>query len=472
MFLNTIKGALSVLFPVITFPYLSKVLGVNNIGLYNFANSIISYFILLAGLGISTYAMREGANYREKTCVINRFSCEIFTINIISTIFSYLLFFLFLWIFDVFYDYRLILLILSLQIVFKTIGVEWVYSVYEDYRFITVVSVFFQILTVILIFLFVNNENDVYKYAFITIFSVIVSNIIYFIYARKYCSIKITKKINLKSHFKPILILFATAVTITVSVNSDTTILGFLCGDYTVGIYSVSVKVCGIVKIFISSILMVSIPRFSNFYWEKKYENFNNTATDVFSILLTFVVPLIFFIASFRKEIILIISDASYLDAATSLYILSFSLFFCMGAWFWGQCILVPLKKEKSVFYITVASAFINITLNFLLIPFWNENAAALTTVISESLAFFCCWFYGRKFVRIKNIFQTLIKVLFGCSGIVFISKISEKYCENSMLLICFTMFFSGVLYLCIEILIKNESIWSFFTALKKHKQF
>ena len=147
MILNAIKGLMSIFFPLISFPYVSKVLGVDNIGRYNFANSIISYFVLFAGLGINTYAIREGARLREKENEFRQFANEMFSINILSTIMSYVLFALLLIIVPKFQEYKTLLIILSLQIIFKTIGIEWIYSIYEDYAYITLRSIVFQVIS-------------------------------------------------------------------------------------------------------------------------------------------------------------------------------------------------------------------------------------------------------------------------------------------------------------------------------------
>ena len=133
MVLNGIKGLMSILFPLISFPYVSRVLGVDSLGRYNFSTSVISYFILLAGLGISTYAIREGAKIREDKEDFEHFANQMFTVNIISTTISYVLLLLLMLTVGKFRDYWDILAVLSIQIVFTTIGVDWLYSVYEDY---------------------------------------------------------------------------------------------------------------------------------------------------------------------------------------------------------------------------------------------------------------------------------------------------------------------------------------------------
>ena len=183
MILNAVKGLLGILFPLITFPYISKVLGVENIGKYNFAYSIINYFVLIAGLGIATYAVREGAYIRGDLQKLQRFSDEIFSLNIVSTVFSYLLLIVVVYITPKMQEYKILLFILSLQIMFKSLGVEWIYSIYEDYTYITIRSVLFQIISLILMFSFVKTDGDINKYAIFTVISAVGSNILNYVHS-------------------------------------------------------------------------------------------------------------------------------------------------------------------------------------------------------------------------------------------------------------------------------------------------
>ena len=134
-FLNGLRSVLNLLFPLITFPYVSRVLSVSGIGIYNFSNTYISYFILIAGLGIATYAIREGAKYRNDRRKIEEFSSQIFSINMIATVIAYVLLFASLLIFKNLSNYVSCILIFSLQILFTTLGTEWIYTIYEDYAY-------------------------------------------------------------------------------------------------------------------------------------------------------------------------------------------------------------------------------------------------------------------------------------------------------------------------------------------------
>ena len=458
MGLNAIKGLMSIIFPLISFPYISRVLGVENIGKFNFTNSIISYFVLFASLGISTYAIREGARLRDNQSAFREFANEIFSINFASTTLSYLVLISLLLGSVKFQEYKSLLIILSLQVVFQTIGVEWIYSIYEDYAYITLRSVAFQIVSLVLMFLFVHSESDLNIYAMITAFSNVGSNAINFFYAKRYCKVTLTRNIPWRKHIKPIIVLFAMSVTVTIYVISDTTILGLISGDYNVGIYSVSAKVYSIIKTVLASVLVVSIPRLSAILGKNDTDEFNFVATDIYENLLTIVLPTVTGIIILREQIVLLISDRTYLGATTSLALLSIALIFCLGAWFWGQCILVPMKKEQVVFKATFFSALLNIVLNFILIPKWAENAAAFTTILAEGLAFFWCMYEGRKYVKLKGIEMTMVKIIIGCSAILMCSILLKPWENNVILYTFLTVVISIIVYFSIQIILKNPA--------------
>ena len=155
MVLNAVKGILGVIFPLISFPYVSRILGEERLGQYSFAASVVSYFILLAGLGIGTYAIREGAALREDPAGLEELASELFSINVLSTVISYVLLLACVLMVPKLYAYRVLISIFSAEIFFKTMGLEWIYSVFEDYAFITIRSIVFYVVSLILLFLLV-----------------------------------------------------------------------------------------------------------------------------------------------------------------------------------------------------------------------------------------------------------------------------------------------------------------------------
>lgn len=468
MFLNAIKGVMGIMFPLISFPYASKVLGADNIGKYGFANSVISYFLLFADLGVFTYATREGAKLRSEREKIDTFASEMFSFNFISSACSLSLLFLFSMIVPKFQAYRALLFIMSFQVLFRAIGVEWIYSVYEEYTYITIRTIFFQFMALILLFLLVKTERDINIYTGISVVTSILTNIINYFRSKKFCHIRLTFKIHYKTHIKPILILFFMNVTVSIYVASDTTILGFMCDDFVVGIYSLSTKIYSIVKTIISSVLIVSIPRLSALVHHDDSHEFENAATDIYKTLLSVMLPAILGIVLLRREIIVIAANETFLQAESSLMLLSIALFFCMGAWFWGQCILVPLGKEQYVFYITLVSATVNIFLNIILIPNGKENAAAFTTILAEGIAYISCMVIGRKQVSLGRLWKVVIKVLIGCCGIFISVAIMRLFKKQTVIYFAGVLLLSTISYIAIEIFLRNEVFMDIFCGAKK----
>ena len=146
---------MSVLFPLITFPYASRILGAEGIGKVNYANSIISYFSLIAVLGISTYAIREGARIRNNKKEFNKFAKEMLRINIIMTAVTYIGFCIFLCL-PILRSYKILLVVFSLGIWFNTIGMEWLFIIQKEYEYITKRAVLFQFVSLILLFTMVS----------------------------------------------------------------------------------------------------------------------------------------------------------------------------------------------------------------------------------------------------------------------------------------------------------------------------
>lgn len=467
MFLNSVRGIMSMIFPLITFPYVSHILGVENLGRYNYANSIVSYFVLLAGLGITNYAVREGAALRQDRNKLELFADEMFTFNIISTVISYLFLGIIFLLAPKMSRYRSLLFILSLQIILKTIGIEWIYIIYEDFLYITIRSIAFQLLSLMLLFIFVRTPNDLDIYACITILASAGSSIMNYVNAKKLVTIRLINRINWKKHLRPILTMFAMTLTVSVYVNSDMTILGIFSGDRAVGIYSVSTKIYTIIKSILSTILVVSIPRLSALYGSGNVTEFKTTALNIYRTLITIMMPSVTGIIILSKSIVLFISGEKFVDATPSLEILGIALLFCMAAWFWGQCILVPMKKEKEVFKVTVISAVLNLVLNFILIPIWQEKAAALTTVLAEACAYVWMLLKGRRMSAVVGTGMIYMKSAVGCVSILIVNIVTKSMIDNNVIYVIATVAISVLIYFIVEILLKNEAVYSLIREIK-----
>lgn len=460
-FLNSLRNVLNILFPLITFPYVSRKLTVEGIGIYNFSSSVIGYFLLIAALGVGTYAIREGAKYRDDKKKITQFSSEVFTINIFSTLISYLLLFLCLILIPKLHNYLWCILIWSLQIFFTTIGTEWIYQIYEDYTYITLRSIIFQILSIILLFIFVREPQDYLNYAAITVFSSVGSNVLNFIHARKYCHIHIVFGFDWKKHIVPILVLFAAGIANMIYINSDITLLGLMKNNYIVGIYSVSSKIYGLVKTLISALLIVTVPRLALLWGKGRIKEYKDILTKLTNTLVVLALPASVGLFMLAKEVILIISGSNYLRACNSLQIFCFAYIFSILSWILSDCVLIPAKRERKVLISMTTSAILNIVFNITLIPFWNENAAAISTVLAEMSMLIVNYNYSKDIVndvfRSRELLNNFVTSAVGCVGIVVICLLCDIGWQSMFLKTIFSVVLSVIIYGAILVLLKNK---------------
>ncbi len=456
--LNGFKTILSVIFPLITYPYAARVLQVENMGKVDFSNSVVSYFVLIAGLGIATYAIREGARVRDSKENLEAFSSEMFSINVISVVISIIALVIVVVAVPKFHSYIHLIAVQSLAIFGNLIGVTWLYSIVEDYAYITVRSLVVHIIALVLLFLFVHDESDYVLYAATTVIANAGANIFNFLHAKKYVKIRLTRNLNLKKHLKPIMIIFASTVTTTLYVNSDKTILGFMTDEFYVGLYSTSVNVYTVLKSCIAAVILVSLPRLSNYLATNRIMEYEQTATDIFRVLMMILLPVMVGVFVTADAIIEVIAGPSYADAITSLRILSISLGFSLIAVFYTNAVLLPMKQEWIVLKGTIMSAALNIALNLLIIRALKQNGAALTTLLSE--VFMCVYQFihvkGNK--RIKASARYVSSIIVGCVGIVAVAILCDRFIKVFFINLVAKILFAVVVYGAVLIGMRNET--------------
>lgn len=459
-FLNGLRSVLNIIFPIITFPYVSRVLSVGELGKYNWSNSFVSYFLLIAGLGIATYAVREGAKLRNDRNEISAFASQVFSINILSTVVSYILLFLCVLIFSKIQSYSACIYIFGIQIIFTTLGTEWIYSIFEEYTYITIRSIVFKILSIVMLFVFVRRPGDYLNYAGITVFSAVGSNVLNYLHAKKFCTIRFTFNIDWQEHLKPILIIFASSVATTIYLSLDTTLLGLINNNYVVGIYSVSTKMYNIVKQLIAAILTVTIPRFALLWGRHRYREYRKLLLQISDALALISIPAAVGVYMLAPQIVILLSSTKYIRAVSSLRLLCPALIFSIFSWIFTSCVLIPAKRENKVLIITVLSAVVNLVLNLLLMPSLKENAAAITTSLSEAISMFLGMYYSRDIIKglyKRGFWKEIFTYILGTISIVIICFAGDVLFNSTVMIILFDVVLSIVEYVLILLGVKNK---------------
>ena len=458
--LSMTKQILSILFPMITVYQATRVLGKNNYGMVNYIKANVSYFVLFAGLGIATYAIREGAGIRDYRKKFNRFANEIFTINVYSTLLAIIGLVSFLFFSRMYLKRGEIGLyaIFCLSMILSLVGADWINSIYEDYLYITLRYILIYLIALVILFFCVRSSNDYYLYAGLTVFATYGGNILNVFYIKKYANLRIAKFENCKRHIIPIMVLFSSTIASTIYINSDTTIIGALVGNQAVAVYTVASQIYIAVKHMTNAAVSVTIPRLSYYYMNTDTQKFNQLVSTIFNYAFTLLIPCFVGLFMLSEQCMLFMGGKDYAEGTYALRVLSIALFFAVSAYILSRCILIPLKKDNVYLAATIISAVVNIVLNIWFVPKLMYTGAAITTLISEVIVFciFLLKSYSLAVIRIE--WRDLIKTIIGGSGILLVC-IVIKMAHFSVLKTLVLSFLLGALCYGSSILLLRHSL-------------
>ena len=467
--LNTIKQLCSMLFPLISFSYTVRVLGVDNYGLVNFSASIVTYFILLAALGIQNYGVREGARIREDKEKISLFANQLFTVNFITSLFSFVLLCLLLLFWERLRENWQLVMIQSLVIPFAWLGCEWINIVYEDYTYLTIRYIGLQLLAIILLLLFVKEKEDYIIYAGVTTLAQAGAGLLNVFYIRKkYLHIRLlTSNICFKKHIKPLLVLFAVALSSYLYINSDITMIGLYRNEEEVGLYSAATKIYSMIKLLLNATIVASIPRISVYLGEGNKDKYNSLIHSLVSNVSLIVFPCGVGLFLIAEPTLLIASGSEYVSATQSLRILAIALLFAPFSYIYSSGVLVANKKENVFLYATVISATVNVLLNIIILPRIGFVGAAITTLLSEVLVFVITFTSARQFYSSGINSAWKLDAVIGCSGIILVYLFAKRAFSDPIILAIFTVFISIPLYAIILLARKNDFMLKILAKIK-----
>ena len=463
-----IKAFMNLAFPLISFPYASRILLPAGIGKVNFANSVIEYFTLAASLGIFSYASREAVRVRDDKHALNKIFREILTINLISTVFSYILLFISLVFVSKFSEYRTLLIVCSTKILFTTIGVDWIFNVHEEYRYITVRSVIFQAISLALLFIFIRTPDDYVAYAFIGVISNVGSNVCNIFYTRKFVNIFDKTAIEIKKHFKPIFTFFGMSVATKAYTALDSVMLGFMLSDSAVGYYSAANKVKGLVVGLITTILATLLPRSSYYLGQNKNDEYQKIVSKSLNFALFFSMPAALGIMLVAKPLILLFSGSDFLEALPSMLIMSPVIVFIAVASFADNMVLLPQRKEKVTFQSQIIGCFLNIALNYVLIPAWGVFGAAFSTFIVEGIITIYKLLFSIKYIKCNGLIQNLLKIIFSCTLMSLAVLAILYFIKNVFIQIAAGVTLGAMIYAVCTLLLRTDTALMLAETIKK----
>ena len=451
--MNAILTMSQFIFPLITFPYVSRILLAEGTGKVSFATSIISYFAMFAQLGIPTYGIRACAQVRNDKKKLSKTAQVIFIINIIMSILAYIVFFIALCNVPRLKDEKTLLIIVSATIFFNAIGMEWLYKALEQYTYITIRSVIFKFIALIAMFLLIHQQSDYIIYGAISIFASSASNIFNFFNVHKYISLRPVGEYNFKQHLKAVSVFFALSCAATIYVNLDTVMLGFMKTNVDVGYYNAAVKIKTILVSIVTSLGTVLLPRASYYVEHGLKEDFYRITKKAINFVFLVATPLMLYFMFFAKEGIFFLSGNTYGGAIVPMQIIMPTLFFIGLTNIMGMQILVPLGKENIVLYSEIVGAVVDLAINYILIPKYASAGAAIGTLVAEIAVWIVQYIYLRKQIKdaYKNVrYGILILALFlGSIASLWVKKV---FSGSFIVLLNSAILFFGVYFIVLTI--------------------
>lgn len=397
-FINVITG---IIFPVVTFPYAARVLMPEGVGVVTFQQSIVNYIVLLTNLGIPLYAVREIAKYRDDIMIRNKKTVEILLLNITLCLFGYII----VWILGAFVPkinaQIQLFYILSLTIIFTGLGVNWFYQAIEDFKFVTIRAVVIRVLATLSLFVFVTDQDDLLVYGLIIVGSTVGNNIVNFIHLRIFVSLKAIQwnRLRILYHLKPILHVFILNLIISLYVNLNTVMLGFMKGDEAVGLYTAGIKMSMVILSMVTSLGTVMLPHCTNLIEKGDNFNFSKISKKAIRFVIGFSIPLTLGLIILNRPITILFCGNEFLASAEVLCLTAPIIIIVGITNIVGIQILYPQGKENIVIWSTVGGAVCNLILNIVLIPEFGYYGTAVSALCAEFAVLVIQWYWGKKYI-------------------------------------------------------------------------
>ena len=468
--LNLINTGTQMLFPLITFPYVCRVIEADGIGQINFFQSIISYISLFTCLGIPMYAIREIARDRSDVVQMNRTAMEILLLHSMLTLVGYaIVAILCLTVPQIQVNIPLFL-ILSLTIFFTAIGCEWFYQGIEDFKYITIRGLIIKTVSVVLLFIFVKSKTDLLYYGCYTVFGVLGGNIFNFFRLRKYIHREniIFSELHIKRHITPVLKVFSFSVVTSIYLQLNTVLLGFLKNALAVGYFAAATKVMQMLLTMSACLGSVMMPRASHLIAENKEDEFNRLIQKSYDFSLAIALPMTIGLIFCAPSLITALCGVKFEHSILPSQIIAPIILMVAISNVFGIQVLFPKGKINIVTLCCGIGAVADLILNLCLIPFFSYIGTSIAYLGAEVATTVSMYFIGRKYIPIIYFKKSHLTYALGCVVMAF-----ALYGLSLLQLPTFTILFlqgcCGVLaYFIILCICKDEMLVQILSKIKR----
>lgn len=420
LFYNLLFQIVTLFMPLITTPYVSRVLGKEGIGIYSYTLSIVQYFIILGTLGISMYGNRTIAYVRDNK---EKMSKTFWSITILKLVTTGLALVVFMVIFGFNKKYSYIYIIQSMNVLAAMVDISWLYMGLEDFKKTVTRNLIVKIIGVVCIFLFVKEYSDLSKYVIINGLMLLLGNLVMWAYLPRTVSKCKVKLKDITSHFIPAIQLFIPQIAIQIYVVLDKSMLGTLGTVGDVGLYEQSQKIIKLVLGLVTSLGIVMLPRMSNTFASGNIKKLNEYLNNSLKAVIYASIPMAIGLAATSNNFVPWFFGAGFESVSLLMMILTPILVLISISNVLGTQYLLPSNRTKKFTVSVTTGSIINIILNFILIPKIGAIGACIATVFAELSVTIVQYIFVRKNIEKKPILINLAKYII--SGTIMFSVVS-----------------------------------------------
>lgn len=420
-FLYLTRTLINLLFPLITFPYVCRILGPEGQGKVTYIASIVALFTMFSQLGIPIYGLRECSKINDDKQKLKQFITEISIIQLFTSGICTVIYFAY--IFFIVKTNTLLFYIYLPQIFFNTFIYDYYFTAKEEQKFITVRYVIVRVIELLLLFIFVHGKNALIIYGILLNF---VPILVFFINLAGLKDLlkEPLQKLELKKHIKPIVVIFLATVAVTLYCNLDNVMLGSMINDKAVGYYGTANKIVRIIINVATATSAILYPRLQKAAKAHDWDNYGKYSRDYICYTLIFSIPATVGLALLANGIINITAGSEFAPSVSAMKLLCPILIIVPMANFFGGMILMVNDKELYYTISVTIAAFVNLISNYFLIPLFEQNGAIIGTLIAESVGVCLEIIYSRKYIKgIKSCLKNIISYIFAAliMGIIII---------------------------------------------------
>lgn len=430
---SSILTASNYIFPLITYPYVSRVLGVTNIGICNYIDSIINYFILFSMMGIAATGIREIAANKDNPKGLNTVFSSLLLLNGIFTLFAFCVLLIVMFTVPSLIEYRKLLWIGAVKLIANALLFEWLYKGVEDFKYITQRTIIIKLLYVISVFVFIHKSDDYPVYFLLTALMVVVNAVVNCIYSRKF--VRVTKEgITITPFIKSYLVIGFFLILNSFYTSFNVAYLGFITSPTEVGYYTTATKVFSVVIAVYSAFSGVMLPRMSALRSQGKTEEFLLLIRKSVSALLAFAIPMVALFSVFSPDVIDVFAGKGYEGAYTPARIVMPLVFIVGYEQILVMQILMPMKKDRAIFVNSVIGASTGLIFNFLLVNKLGATGSSIVWLVSELSVLICAQHFVTKFIGYRFPWLDVLKNIISYFPLLLLCIIVECYCHNMII--------------------------------------